>query len=521
MGGLFDGFEGYRVVTDVENRGALTSALVAVDANVLLNLYRYNSRTTSDLLAIFEKLGDRLVVPFQAAHEFHRNRLKTIGNPEQATNDVRVALDKSHQGAVRALDGWSKKVALADPELKKMYESLEQVYVELRQIIDRAAPDLIHPTTPTDKDPVLRRLADLLDGKVLPRPDDERWATMIAEGNRRVGELVPPGYLDADKGDLHVERAAGDYLIYIQACEEARSRQLSLLIVTNDEKEDWWWRRGADLIGPRQEMAKEFFDLTGERLFLMRPSDLLNYSDALDVQVSQGSKDDAKTSRTDIDADVDADIDEGGEWTTEGVDRLLERLRAEGRRDLADVILEAARQGGTIDRDAVYVLGDYSDDRMLRGFTRPTARITADLQAEKLIPASVAPMLTPLYRGPGRLYAVRIPAEVTVILGSRVSRAFSDVSSRDADPQSDAEIEAAGKYGPLSDYLAALDNDSVRMSFGEIEDIIGDALAPSARKHLPYWYSTQNSLGKAINAAGFRPRGVRIGIETVEFYRPT
>jgi hypothetical protein len=60
MAGLFDGFEGYRVVADTDVDDALTSALVAVDANVLLNLYRYNAQTTGDLLAIFEKLGARL-----------------------------------------------------------------------------------------------------------------------------------------------------------------------------------------------------------------------------------------------------------------------------------------------------------------------------------------------------------------------------------------------------------------------------------------------------------------------------
>jgi hypothetical protein len=57
------------------------------------------------------------------------------------------------------------------------------------------------------------------------------------------------------------------------------------------------------------------------------------------------------------------------------------------------------------------------------------------------------------------------------------------------------------------------------MTFGEIEDILGDTLAPSARKHLPYWYSPQNSLGKAIAAAGFKARGVRTETETVEFVR--
>ena len=39
MTGLFDGFEGYRVHSDADVDTALRSALVAGDANVLLNLY--------------------------------------------------------------------------------------------------------------------------------------------------------------------------------------------------------------------------------------------------------------------------------------------------------------------------------------------------------------------------------------------------------------------------------------------------------------------------------------------------
>ena len=57
------------------------------------------------------------------------------------------------------------------------------------------------------------------------------------------------------------------------------------------------------------------------------------------------------------------------------------------------------------------------------------------------------------------------------------------------------------------------------MTFGDVEDVLGDTLAPSASKHLPYWYSSQNSLGKAIAAAVFKARGVRIDTERVEFVR--
>mgnify|MGYP006350495585 FL=1 len=116
-------------------------------------------------------------------------------------------------------------------------------------------------------------------------------------------------------------------------------------------------------------------------------------------------------------------------------------------------------------------------------------------------------MLTPMYHGPGPLHAIRIPSEVVDALGQIPILGLVPGT------------EATGKYQPLTEYLAALDTDAAAMTFGEIEDILGDTLAPSARKHLPYWYSSQNSLGKAIAAAGFKARGVRTDTETVEFVR--
>lgn len=500
MAGLFDGFEGYRVAGEAELRAALTRALVAVDANVLLNLYRYNSRTTADLLTIFDKLGDRLIVPYQAMREFHRNRLKAIGNPEQATSEARAAFEKSRTGAVRTLDTWSKHLAVADSEVQRLRDDVDAVFHRLQEAIDRATPDRVHPSTPADEDPVLSRLSNQLAGKVLQRPAEKTWQTLIDQGNDRVDRLVPPGYLDADKADQHPEGAAGDFLVYAQACHEAKTRQMDLIIVTNDEKEDWWWRRGQDLIGPRQEMTKEFFDQTGHRLYLMRPSDLLHRSPALDIEVSPESAKDADLSRS--------DIEEPGSWTADAVDLLLQRLRAEGRRDLADLILAAAAQGGTIGRDEIYAVCGYRDDRMLRGITRPATRITAELQAAKLLPHSITPMMKSIYVDAGALRAIRIPSEVVEILGQKIEM-------RSPEP----EPEPAGKYQPLTAYLTALDTDSASMTFDEIEDVLGDTLAPSARKYLPYWYSAQNSLGKAIAAAGFKARGVRIDSETASFVR--
>ncbi len=48
--GIYDEFPGYRLPSDDELNEALRSALVVVDTNVLLNLYRYNESTRNDLL---------------------------------------------------------------------------------------------------------------------------------------------------------------------------------------------------------------------------------------------------------------------------------------------------------------------------------------------------------------------------------------------------------------------------------------------------------------------------------------
>jgi hypothetical protein len=78
----------------------------------------------------------------------------------------------------------------------------------------------------------------------------------------------------------------------------------------------------------------------------------------------------------------------------------------------------------------IYVICGYSEDRMLRGITRPTARITASLQAEKILPASVTPIMKPVYVDAGALTAIRIPSEVVDILNESARVPAADLVSR-------------------------------------------------------------------------------------------
>src|SRR5439155_25744789 len=90
--GLFDGFEGYRTPAVDDYRHLLTSGLVVPDANVLLNLYRYNSQTQNDLLAVLERLEDKLWVPHQVLAEFWRNRESALRDRQDSAETTIEAL---------------------------------------------------------------------------------------------------------------------------------------------------------------------------------------------------------------------------------------------------------------------------------------------------------------------------------------------------------------------------------------------------------------------------------------------
>ncbi|SPO61537.1 PIN-like domain-containing protein [Pseudomonas inefficax] len=64
------------------------NSLIAVDANLLLSLYRYSESTRAEFIEVFERLKDRLWIPNQVAKEFLRNRLKVISDQAKTYDEA-------------------------------------------------------------------------------------------------------------------------------------------------------------------------------------------------------------------------------------------------------------------------------------------------------------------------------------------------------------------------------------------------------------------------------------------------
>ena len=85
------------------------------------------------------------------------------------------------------------------------------------------------------------------------------------------------------------------------------------------------------------------------------------------------------------------------------------------------------------------------------------------------------------------------------------------------------DAAARGKYSPLYRHLAALADSHWRVSFGELEAILGFELPDSARLYRPWWSNQKRGAGHshalAWQAAGWKTRAVDLESETLVFER--
>jgi hypothetical protein len=316
MYGLYDGdFVGYKIASPAELEAALREAVVAIDANVLLDLYRFRFQTSRDLIKTLRSLGDRLVVPHQALREFWRRRQRSQDSPGGATRAAIDALDKSGRSIRDALVTWARAVGVDDDEVSDLIapvnDCLDALKVELQNVSQDASAE-------RGEDPILAELEEILAGRVTSALAPEEQAECVAEASRRIEAKEPPGYLDAEKqeGEL-AEGGAGDYLVWYEATWYAKEQARDLLFVTRDQKQDWWWRQQMDFIGPRPELALEYHQLSGRRLFMMRPADLLARASILDVEVDQASSADAGR----VALSETATPDDVAQWMLDELDR--------------------------------------------------------------------------------------------------------------------------------------------------------------------------------------------------------
>lgn len=425
---LYRGFEAYRTVQDDDYKQVLLSGVVVPDTNVLLNLYRYIPEARADLMAVLKKLGSRLWVPHQVLAEFWRNRNSAITDPKTSSEAAAEALTAQLDQAQRAVRTWGNRAAAPSDQVDHLVESLDSAFQSVVEAVTSSVDEEeLQKRRNTRDDVVLRDLEPIVQGRAGSPLDDDAYLAAVAEGKRRGQEGIPPGFADRSKPE---ERAVGDYLIWEQVMRHAEAVQRDVLFVTGDVKNDWWRLDQGRAQGPRFELVNELQQRAGVALYMVRPESLLRLGEQfLKVTVREESLRDA--------ARIGSVFDGGDGWSSEALEVALARLDQRGVVQ-ANAIRAAVRRGGFVPRHVVYQLGNYSDDRTLRGFTRPANAVSQELRNEGLIPASAPNILEAVY---DPAYSYVQASGFNVPLGLAVdARGRDETESRTQEPQAPASV---------------------------------------------------------------------------------
>jgi hypothetical protein len=235
---------------------------LTVDANVLLDLYRYHEHTRNNLISSLEKFGGRLWLSRQASEEFFRNRTKVIVGAEKTFNDANDDIKKLKgiaEATVSQLTG--NRIILADIS-QKLSSAIDPATKEAQQSIENARRS--HPKY-ISNDPILDRLCEMFDNGIGKDFADKEKDLLAKEAERRKKKLIPTGYLDDDKtGD----RPYGDFYLWRQILDHAKEKKKAIIFVTPERKEDWWEKHSGKTTGPRHELVREAQEYSGQPVLI-------------------------------------------------------------------------------------------------------------------------------------------------------------------------------------------------------------------------------------------------------------
>ncbi len=281
-------FPSYCRPTDRELKNLWRECVFILDANVLLNLYRYPKEARDDLLRVLGQISDRLWIPNQAALEFQRNRLKVIAEQVKRFAEVRELFEKTTGDLRNGFDRLQLKKRhssiATDDVLQKMGKVVNDFLRQLDEL-EREQPDVY------SDDRLRGKIDRLLRGKIgSPADTQAELDELYAEGKTRFENGIPPGYRDVSKSKpndneppffvhngLIYKREYGDWIIWSQILRESQERGWKyVILITDDDKDDWWWiveSKGKKQIGPRPQLVEEIRAKAGVRTFYLYNSE--------------------------------------------------------------------------------------------------------------------------------------------------------------------------------------------------------------------------------------------------------
>lgn len=261
-------------IKEVWNNGT-----IVLDANVLLNLFRYTKTSREELIKIIKHYKDRLWLPYQIAYEFLENSAGVPASLNKVLNDTLKSIDSIY-GLIESqlkLNDYDKYHMLKPTELRGEIKKFQET---LHNRVDRIKDEY----SSVNKKNIVEQVAEIFEGRVGEDYSKDKLEQLFKEGEKRYKEKVPPGYKDLDdKKGASQRHLYGDLIWWKQTIDYAKAHHCNMIVVTDDAKEDWWYKVNNETRGPRVELIREFSQQTdGQSFHLYRTSRFIEYAKKYD-----------------------------------------------------------------------------------------------------------------------------------------------------------------------------------------------------------------------------------------------
>ncbi len=258
-------FPGYYKPTEHEFNELWEKGLFVLDANVLLDLFRYSDETVNTLIETIINLKNRVWIPYQVSLEYHRN-----------LNEVLASQINSYKKTIDTLEDFKKQL-----EAKRSHPFLDKkLHQEIRDFCEKFDSELSKKKNEFEQlmteNPIKERISTLLDDKVGDELDKAKIEQICSDGAKRYAEKTPPGYIDSK--NKQGKDAFGDLIIWYEIIEKAKRDDTHIILVTGDVKEDWFLKHSGKTLGPRPELIHEFRNETKKFFYAYPTNQFLEFS---------------------------------------------------------------------------------------------------------------------------------------------------------------------------------------------------------------------------------------------------
>ena len=271
MATIKDKFKWAIPLTSQEIDDIWKKAILTVDTNVLLDLYRYHPKTRDSILKSIAIFKDRLWLSHQVAAEFFRNRTKVISSSRKDFDDGKKIIETLSVKLNNHIDELVKSNRTISKELIDKIKN--KVSADIKDILDQE--DDSSNKNISSEDFIISEILRLFDSCVGDNFPEKEIEDLTKIAKDRFDKKIPPGY--EDDGKDH-DKKFGDFFLWEQILRHGEKEGKPIILVTSERKADWWERISGETIGLRPELKEEAWERLKDYVLVYQTENFLSLS---------------------------------------------------------------------------------------------------------------------------------------------------------------------------------------------------------------------------------------------------